>query len=1382
MSGCDPRGPTTCRLAVAAVPNFPRAAQDRRPPSSAMDAADRYVAAPPTPKAVVAQGEGGGKRAKPTLAERYAAEKPFRDRPNPLQHASLASVLAAHWLQPLISLGAQKVLEREDIWAVAPEDTCDALQLRFERHYTPESPALLGLPRVAVALMKTFWRQLLVILGNYCVYVTAMVLQPYVAQAILEFLNNRPNVFHAQSGYVLVGLMAVVSFVGITCLNFGFFLSSRVGANMRAVTMDLVYRKALRLSCVARQAYTTGEITTLMSVDSERIFFAVINGPWILVAPLAFLITVILIALLFDGRSALCGAVLLAIVLYISVRMAEHIGAIQSELLLVAEERVKVTSEALQGVRVMKFYAWEDSLASRVQEIRATEIQLYRKFHYLQIANTILLFLTPVFLGGLVMGMYVGLYGTMTVTNAYTLINVVNISRLAVNLFPLAVASISQAAVAYRRMDAYLESDEIGTDSPRLPEQPRASDHSSANGTISIRNGHFRWSLTSALAPELVIVRSLESASAVTDGDAESPAVLTHEFSLEGVNLEIDAGALVMIVGTVGAGKSSLLHAILGEMILVDGTVDVCGRLSYVSQESWIRNATVKQNILFEADFDAERYEAVLEATQLMLDLHALPDGDQTEIGERGINLSGGQKARVAIARAMYHSNYDVLILDDPLSAVDPHVAHAIFGQCIVDLARDKTRLLVLNSHYDLLKHADKILVLQDGRVAGDGTYIEIMTQFPDLQSISDQLEKLEQDVIDEHEVEAAVDSEMPVAPEPKVTMTQTDQSNVQTRRGGDSPSLIHSEDRVKGKVSGRTYKSYFDETGFNGVAVVLIITVAYLVGQGMRILVDWWQGHWARAMEHSEANPSYSGVWFGMWYVGFIVVCAVLTIGRGLLMMESCIRSAKNLHNELFRRVLSAPVNLYFDVTPVGRILNRFSNDLDQMDSILPQHYQSLFQSLSVFVGCLVVCAMASFWVGLSYLPMLLVFAVTGLYFKKTSREVKRLEGVTRSPVFNLFGETLNGLHTIRAFEMQQQFVQMNKAAVDDNTSFYFTYWAAGRWLAIRLDWLSVLVISIVSFYLVLSKGQTDSVVAGISLTYSLMLTSMIQWVVRAVDMTDNAMTSVERLLHFRNIPTETDHADCVPINRSLWPSRGAIRFHNLCLRYRPELPLVLRGVTMEIQPGEKVGICGRTGAGKSSLMIALFRICDFASGTITIDDIDIERVRLCDLRRTLAIIPQDPVLYSGSLRSNLDPFGEYTDAAIWSVLHQVHLAGALTKWGAGLDFVVSEQGDNLSVGQRQLLCIGRALLKDSRVVVLDEATANVDTTTDRLIQATIQGMFVDKTVLIIAHRIDTILHCDKIAVMDAGRVVEFGSPSELLSQSESIFASLANRSRLRD
>jgi len=994
----------------------------------------------------------------------------------------------------------------------------------------------------------------------------------------------------------------------------------------------------------------------------------------------------------------------------------------------------------------------------------------------------------------------------------------VNICRAAINVFPLAIGSLSQARSAFTRMDAYMMCDEF---QPRQPliEGPTTDKlgEQAPRGATTVQDATFEWLASSsshAASHDVVVVHT--DADDAHDLSVASPSGEYHRYAEAQVassadqqlarvnstsvkvatphattssktdadtrfvpqqmNTQIDAGSLVMIVGTVGSGKSSFLNALLGEMMLMSGHFDMNGEVSYVSQETWIRNSTVQENILFETEFDPVRYRTVLEASQLALDLGALPNGDQTEIGERGINLSGGQKARIAIARAVYRPNYDILMLDDPLSAVDPHVAHAIFEQCIFCLAGGKTRLLVLNSHYDLLPRADRILVIQDGRLVADGSHDEVLGLFPELQAHRKELDELEDDLIDEHENQPAESKRAhEAAVSAVVAVVEAKQHGASD--GDDSNRLVKAEDRVKGRVTFQTYKTYFDETGFSGLVVMLAIVLAYTTSQGMRVLVDWWQGHWASNMKRKGVDPTYSATAFGLWYLGFILLCTILTAARGLLVMESCIRSARNLHDELFRRVLRAPVNRYFDVTPVGRILNRFSNDLDQMDSVLPQQYQITFQNLSMCISCLVVSAIASYWIGVSYVPAIAMFLLAGQYFNKTSREVKRLEGISRTPVFNLVGETLNGLQTIRAFNMQGNFVELGKKAVDMNSSMYFTYWAASRWLAVRLDCLSVCIIFVVSLYLVSTKGQLAPVIAGISLSYSLMLTSMMQSTVRAVDRTDNAMTSVERLLHFREIPQEVDATDTVSISGELsstWPSRDAIRFDNLCLKYRPELPLVLRGVSMDVSAGEKVVICGRTGAGKSSLMIALFRICEYESGTVLIDDVDLQRVKLRDLRRSLAIIPQDPVLFSGSLRDNLDPFGDFSDEAIWRVLKQVHLSDTVTQFGAGLQFGISERGENLSIGQQQLLCIGRALLKDSKIVVLDEATANVDTATDELIQVTIKETFVDKTVLIIAHRMNTIMHCDKIAVMDAGQVAEFDSPSELLAQSSSFFASL--------
>ncbi|GAB9476483.1 Abc transporter c family member 2, partial [Globisporangium polare] len=1139
---------------------------------------------------------------KPDVAELYAHQASFRERPNPLQSASLASVVSTHWMQPLISLGAHKVLEKDDVWPVCPQDSCDELVKRFAVEYEPQKRAWLGVSRVGLALFKTFKNEFIVVFASLFLYVAAMALQPTISQAILDHLDDRENAFHIQSGYVLVVMMTVVSLLGVTCLNYGVFVLSRVGVNMRSIMMDIVYQKALRLSCVGRQAYTTGEIVTLMSVDSERIFNSVLSGPWLVVAPLAFIITIVLIASLFDVVSALCGAALLVIVLFVSKMLATRIGELQGELLKVVEERVKVTSEALQGIRVMKFYAWEDSLAQRVQKIRAREIRLYRKFHCFQVMNTTLLFLTPVLLGGLILGVYVQLRGNLTVTEVFTLIATVNISRLAVNMFPLAIAATSQLRVTLQRLDRYFDSDELSrlANLAQYASAPtsltatvsfkrsESKSHMPPNGSITVQNGLFEWSRQKLTSPFVMVMRAMPTGSAPTTVNhprrrvdtigghsmisRATSAPGTIGFYMECIDLHIDPGSLVMIVGSVGSGKSSLLSALLGEMVVVEGAVSVQGEVSYVSQEAWIRNSSVKDNILFESAFDAHRYRKVLKATQLPLDLQALPDGDETEIGERGINLSGGQKARVAIARAMYRSHYDILMMDDPLSAVDAHVARAIFSQCIMRIAKHKTRVLVLNSHYDLLKYADKVFVLEEGRLVGNGSYREVVAQFPDLEGTRHRRSRLDQPhlVHRRHSVHAVRSFERhlntddtsdnfrgghstnSVAHEPSCTTVEQHHQHEREPHVAHA-TLVQDEDRVKGKVSGHTYKAYFDETGFNGLAVISVLVAAYSASQVLRILVDWWQGHWAEDMVRDGVDPTYSALWFGMWYLSLIVLCSVLTIARSLLMIESCIRSAKHIHDELFRRVLQAPVNLYFDITPVGRILNRFSNDLDQLDANLPHQCQNLLQSLVVFLGCLGVCTMASFWVGLSYLPLLAVFVFTGLHFKKTSREVKRLEGITRTPVYSLFGETFNGLHTIRAFKMQEKFERLNKAAVDTNASFYFMYRSAGSWLAVRLDWLSAVTIFVVSFYLVFSKGQSGSVAAGISLTYSLMLTSMVQWVVRAADITDNAMTSVERLLHFRSIPAEDDGASCTPINREIWPSQGSIKFDNLCLKYRP-------------------------------------------------------------------------------------------------------------------------------------------------------------------------------------------------------------------------------------
>ncbi|KAJ8559009.1 hypothetical protein ON010_g8439 [Phytophthora cinnamomi] len=847
-------------------------------------------ATPMTPSVAVLQA--------PMVDTLKSCKTVFSQQPNPLDTASFPSVVLAQWMQPMVTLGGQRVLEMEDIWPLCSSDSCNSLEERFRRVFDPNAKSVFGISPLAIAYMVTFRSELTVVFVGCILYVAALGTQSYVAQALLQFLNGKKNLFHISNGYGLLAMMTLSSAVAVLSLNYLFFRSSRVAANMRSLSMALVYDKSMKLSSAARQQYTTGEILTLMSVDTERVFNFVAHGPWLIMGPLSFVISVVLIGILFNFYSAMAGAVVLIVVMTISVQQGGRIARLQKKLLEVIDERVKVTSEALQGIRVMKYYAWEDSLAQRVEKLRIREVALLRKFHLYQVINTVMLFLTPSFLSGITLGLYVLIRHTVTVVESFTLIAMVNICRTALNQLPQAIAEYSKAKISFARIDDFLGSDEIVSDTPQLQtdtSQPRWITFADEQaGFISARNACFCWP---SATPGVLVESKIPTQSATGDvelSSVELSSITTQAFRLDNVNLQVKRGALVMIVGKVGSGKSSLLNALLGEMPRTSGELKMGGRIAYVTQDTWIRNSTPpRQRSILSKSFDPVRYARVLEASQLATDLNALPHGDATEIGERGINLSGGQKARIAIARAMYRSETDILILDDPLSAVDPHVAHAIFEQCIVGLAARQTRLLVLNSHYDLLPSADHVVVVQDGSIAAQGCYNDVVNEFPELATASTgsnfvdepthshpakampvrmdsdpasdllpMIEKLSS--IDDHAYEimseiSHEDENAPVA----------------------SKKLIRAEDRVKGSVGSRVYKAYFDETGFNGVVVVLVLGAAYAVAQAARTATDWWPGHWARNMPRRGVDPTYSGTTFGLWYAGLIVFCAVLTILR---------------------------------------------------------------------------------------------------------------------------------------------------------------------------------------------------------------------------------------------------------------------------------------------------------------------------------------------------------------------------------------------------------------------------------------------------------------------------------------------------------------------
>ena len=942
---------------------------------------------------------------------------------------------------------------------------------------------------------------------------------------------------------------------------------------------------------------------------------------------------------------------------------------------------------------------------------------------------------------------------------------------------------------------------------------------------------------------------------------------------LTDVSLSIRSGEMVAVIGAVGDGKSTLVGAILGHNICTAGSRKLVGNVAYVAQEHWIQNISLRENILFGSPMDEKRYNAVIEAAQLSADLKAFPDGDRTEIGERGINMSGGQKARCSIARALYAPDIDLYIFDDPLAAVDTHVCESIFKEAFVKLLRDKARLVVMSSNYHLLPHFDKVCVVENGRVVVYTSWNDLVVDYPQFTTTlrrasddfpNDETESNVDDRISPFGPEAVVPSAdevigsvLSTASMPTAVPPSTDRSTVNLRltassspplaaavsTAKDATRLVEEEDRQRGVVNLSTYVQYFaaaftaDGTGRVGVGVagIVALSLLFLTSQGLRVLSDLWLGVWAK--DNAEEHPNHTNPYYMKWYLIIVGGAIALVFCRGYVFIISCVHSGRHMHTTMLTHLLQAPVNLYFDVIPLGmmvlvecilstllilffcicgvmsgRILNRVSADTDKVDSQLPDFFLQSLQNLLHCMSIVLICIVSLPYFIIFLIPMTMTFTYVQNYFRKTSRETKRLESVSRSPLYVICSEVVSGIATIRAFSRQQEFRDKHRECMDEYCRHSFMYWMVARWIALRLEVLSnivVLFVGVLAVVVVNMGGNVDGNLLGLALVYAVQLTGLLQWTVRTIISTEDSMTSVERIAAIQNIKQEKASVRDSDPPLGMWPTNGHVVIKNLCVRYRPDLPLVLQNVSIDIPGGCKVGIVGRTGSGKSSLVLALFRLVEPEDGShISIDGVDICSLGLQCLRSHLTVIPQDPIMFSGTVRFNLDPFHSSTEAEIWEALERAQLKDdIIDKFPNKLDHIVrtclhtdayypcvlskcvqlvetnfsfvqiSENGDNLSVGQKQLMCIARALLRKSKIILLDEATASIDSATDRMIQKTVRTEFHNCTVITIAHRIDTILDYDRILVLAGGRVAEYDTPQSLLGKDKGMFKSLVEK-----
>ncbi|XP_064638747.1 ATP-binding cassette sub-family C member 5-like isoform X2 [Lineus longissimus] len=912
---------------------------------------------------------------------------------------------------------------------------------------------------------------------------------------------------------------------------------------------------------------------------------------------------------------------------------------------------------------------------------------------------------------------------------------------------------------------------------------------------------------------------NLEETESLEEKDPE------FEEALFDLNLEVKKGSLIGICGSVGCGKSSLLAAVMAQMKLMSGTIKVCGDVAYVAQQAWIFNATVKENIVYGYSWDEVRYQKILEACKLVSDLEMLPSGDETEIGERGINLSGGQKQRVSLARAVY-SDRDIYLLDDPLSAVDGPVGHHIFHQCIRNLLKEKTVLLVTHQ-LQYLNHCSQVLLMKDGRIVEAGHHNDLLQQAKEYAAIirhyssNENLASEKSDIhharsMDEISIRvsnqadlwtlddmlsqsshgsglkrrnSASCSELPTSCDRNLIHSmQSIMSGMSYESGeheGATGKLITAETRASGNIKGQTYLSYVRAAG--GFGVCFFVLFMFFIHIGCTGLGNWWLSYWLAQgsgntsvtvdnvtyiSDNISDNPQM--YFYNSVHGAILIAILITTCIRSLLLMKCTLHASNTLHDLLFVKVLRSPMS-FFDMTPTGRVLNRFSKDIDDTDSGLPILQESLLQNIFLVILSIFMIVYVFPWFLVAVVPLVAIFYILQRIFRTGLRELKRVVSVTSSPIFSCVTATVQGLHTIKAYSKHKEYNTRFQQLLDENTMPLFLHHCAKRWLTVRLDLVAITIILITALLIVLLKNEIPTAYSGLALNYALMLIGLFQFTLRMAFETETRFTAVERIDEYIKY-LKSEAPSVIKTNRppNNWPAEGHIKFENVRMRYRSGLPCILRGINIEISPEEKVGIVGRTGSGKSSLGVALFRLVELAAGSITIDGVDISEIGLEDLRTKLSIIPQDPVLFVGTIRYNLDPFNEHTDIELWDALRKCHIMEMIRALPGRLDSTVVENGENFSVGERQLLCLARALLRQSKILMLDEATASIDSETDSCVQQTIAESFSGCTILTVAHRLNTVLNYDRVLVMKNGKVVEFDKPSALLARSNSTFSSM--------
>eukprot|EP00742_Colponemidia_sp_Colp-10_P009368 GILJ01010209.1.p1 GENE.GILJ01010209.1~~GILJ01010209.1.p1 ORF type:complete len:1421 (-),score=210.50 GILJ01010209.1:229-4491(-) len=1391
------------------------------------------------------------------LAPKEALEEAFPQGFAPCPELSLPwyRKMTFSWVKPLLAAGYVKPVTSDNLWDLHSELKGECISKEmisfWERHQHRHRA-------LWIVIFKTFSSE---IRRSFCLRLFTLLfalVTPLLLKLLLSYVQQ------AESGSLWVGLglallLLIDTSVQAVTIHWFYWCGLKMGMRARAGLITLVHRKCLSISSASKQATSVGAVVNLASVDADNLLYFIWDKLAELWASPVHIIVVLAMLFWFLGVSAIPGVSLMVLSVPLHAAISRQDALNQTASMESCDRRIRLMSELLLAIKLVKLYAWEQFFDAQIAEARRRELLSLKRSAHLAAWSRLLSSVTPLLVSLASFGTFVSLGNSLDPVTAFTCLSLFNSLKTPLLSLPYALKSFVCCLVSVNRIERFLKSEDkdeyvIPSDVKQIPlsvdvggdkhgsigERTKQSNTTCDSGVIrmanssaasgadkrfsadalnlrcEIRNGYFLW--------------SSEGCGTVSDD-------MLLSATLQDVNVCFPPGKLTCVVGKVGSGKSSLLLALLGEIRKLQGAVTTPLNVAFTSQQAWLRNESARDNILFCRPFEKARYELAVRSCCLEQDFAAWSQKDDTEIGEQGVSLSGGQKQRLALARAVY-ANADCYLLDEPLAAVDAHVGKLLFHECITNALSGSTRIMVTHQ-LQFIPQADYIVVCEEGRIAHQGTYEQLKSKVDFTTIVKQKAEELNiepshhkplndaatypvhvdslrspvqssdhvgeiqvvrkisfnQESSDELDGDPIhVKAELPlnqdrthfrawtndsvtspgrplvprirpsqVTEEPAADLFETSAKETQSK----GPVWAYVNENPTGAVGNEVYRAYYAASG--GLKGMALVIAAFLGCQLVVTGSDYWLVFWSNSSKDADHRDSFYIRGYAFW----LVALGVLVIYRSVVSATATLRASVTIHQRLFNGILYAPQH-FFDTTPSGRILNRCSKDQEIIDKHLPEVIQDvLFCGITTLGAVAVVMVVAPLAVPLLLVIGYIYFRVQA-YYRPTSRELKRIEASLRAPIYSHVSATLMGLQIVRAFGHRQVFFQQCIEKLNANTRMYIYAFAVNRWLGVRLEMIGNLVIFTAAVFAVLMKDSVGTGFAGLVLSSVLSLSGNLNWFVRQLSEMEVQMNAVERVLQYCQLPSEGQR-----VNRSLnlpanWPQEGRVQFNNLVIRYREDMPPVLHGVTCSIQSREKVGVVGRTGAGKSTFALALFRIVEPTSGSIEIDGVNISSMGLADLRSRLSIIPQDPVLFTGSIRSNLDPFEQFTDSEIWSALVRVHLQPLVEQLPLKLHARVEENGDNFSVGQRQLLCVCRAVLKRSVILVMDEATAALDFHTDQLIKELIRKEFSRCTVITIAHRLDTIVDSDRVMVFDKGRLAEFDRPAVLMRQPHSLFAKL--------